>query len=177
MDDIDLTKAESASHYIGQDFLTWLWYYTELKSGYCQDSSGQDCIVSFEQRITVQGGEGESLDKAVSSGPHSELKEVKSGLQQGKKVQQARIRIEQDSLVWQLQIRAEDLSLNGYKTPKVTFQVEEGEDPDGPFLEKMFLLEKGIEILDTLFTKFLDIRFSNSWTGERRAVNKWITGL
>ncbi|HMB30970.1 MAG TPA: hypothetical protein VKN82_04015, partial [Desulfohalobiaceae bacterium] len=64
-----------------------------------------------------------------------------------------------------------------YKTPKVTFQVEEGEDPDGPFLEKMYLLEKGIEILDTLFTKFLDIRFSNSWTGERRAVNKWITGL
>ncbi len=177
MNDIDLTKAETASQYIGQDFLTWLWYYTELKSGYCQDSTGQDCIVAFERRIAVQGGEGDSLDKAVSSGPRSELKEVKNGLQQGKKVQQARIRIEQDSLVWQLQLQAEDLSLSGFKTPKISLQTEEGEDPDGPFLEKMYLLEKGIEILDTLFARFLSLRFSDSWEEERRAVSKWISSL
>jgi hypothetical protein len=177
MDNIDLTKAEKSAQSLGQDFLTWLWYYTEYSSGYCQDRSGQDCLVAFEQRIAVQGGEGESLDKAVSSGPHSELKEVKIGLQQGKKVQQARVRIEQDNFVWRFQIKAEDLSLNSYKTPKVTLKTEEGEDPDGPFLEKMFLLEKGIEILDNLFTQFLHQRFSDRWPEERRAVQKWIAGL
>ncbi|MFW6054436.1 MAG: hypothetical protein ACOC9D_00915, partial [Thermodesulfobacteriota bacterium] len=104
MEAADVLKAETLAPFIGRDFLTWLWFYTDQKNGLFQSKAGEDFALFLEQRITVLGGEGESLDTAVSSGPLSELREARLGLQTGKKVSQARIRMEQDENTWLVQV-------------------------------------------------------------------------
>ncbi len=175
MAEIDLQKAETIAPFIGQDFLTWLWYFSEQNNGSFQTKDQQDYAFYLEQRISVQGGEGESKDTAVSSGPQSELREAKLGLQVGKKVNQAKIKIEQDENLWQVQVKAEDFSLTGFKTPKVEMKHEEGEDPDARFLEKVYLIEKAIQVLDELFLEFLGRRLSDRWDQELKSMQKWIT--
>lgn len=174
MHSIDIQQADALAPLIGRDFLTWLWYFSEVNKGSFQNSQGEFLSVSMEQRIAVLGGEGPSLDTAVSSGPASELREAKLGLQTGKKVNQAKIRIEQDEHAWQIQVKAEDFSLTGLKTPKVDMRLEEGEDPDARFLEKMFLLEKSLLVLDELFHRFLGLRFSGHWSQELSGMKDWV---
>jgi hypothetical protein len=173
-DEFDLHKASTLSPYIGQDFLTWLWFKTETGGGLFRLSSEDQVGVHMEQRISVQGGEGETKDTATSSGPQSELTEARLGLRTGKKVTQARLRIEEDENAWQLQLKAEDFSVSSLKTPKVDMRLEEGEDPDARFLEKMFLIDKALQVVDELFARFVRLRFSADWQTELTAIRNWV---
>lgn len=174
MSDINPLKDEQLSPYIGQDFLTWLWFHIERSGGEIVTSQNEVFGLSMEQRISVQGGEGESKDTAVCSGPRSELREARLGLMTGKKVNQARLKIEQDSEAWQMQLRAEDFAMSGLKTPKVETKLEEGDDPDAPFLEKMYLVERCLQVVDELFAKFLRLRLSEDWAEEQKALRQWV---
>jgi len=160
---------------IGQDFLTWLWFRSEQNRGQWQTAQGAPFGLTLEGRVMVQSGEGESLETAVCSGPGAELHEAKTGLSRGKKVHQAKLRLEEDGRQWRVTVMAEDFSLGGFKTPKVEFRLEEGQDPDGPFLEKMYLLERALSFFDQMFFQFLKLRFSPGWNEELKAMHVWLT--
>ena len=160
---------------LGQDFLTWLWYKTEtIGNNAFQTKEGRHFTAHMEQRICVQGGEGESLDTATVSGPMSELREARLGLATGKKVTRALIRFERESETWQVTLKAEDFSLSGLKTPTMEKTTAKDEDPDALFLEKMYLLEACTEMLDILYLEFLKTRLSPHWDDEVSQVRKWI---
>ena len=44
---------------LGQEFLTWLWYRSDSNPQAFTDTDGTPFSVSLEQRITVEGGQGE----------------------------------------------------------------------------------------------------------------------
>lgn len=159
---------------LGQDFLTWLWYKSEATGGRFATADNEMFALYMEQRISVTGGEGDAKETTSVSGLMSELKEAKAGLNLGKKVNKAQIRIEVDEDVWQTTLKADDFSLTSFKTPKVEFKQEEGDDPDAPFLEKMYLVERGLQFLDTVFFEFLKLRFSEEWSEERKSVAEWL---
>ncbi len=172
---MDLEHAAEQAAHIGQDFLTWLWATSEQGGGHFRTPSGDDFSLFVEQRVSVQGGEGEGKETAVCSGPMAELKEARLGLLTGKKVGQAKLRIEHDENSWQVQISAATFALTGLKTPKVDTHVEEGDDPDAIFLEKIFLIEKCMGYLDSVFTMFLKVRMGPDWTKEIERIRQWMS--
>lgn len=159
---------------LGQEFLTWLWYRSDTAPGAFTDKEGQPFSVSMEQRIVVQGGEGENLETASVSGSLSPLREARLGLATGKKVTRALLRLEKEELAWQVTLKAEDFSLNSLKTPKVE-KDEEDLDVDAQLLEKLYLMETCVGLLDTLFARFLKLRLSPDWNNEVREVHAWMT--
>jgi len=171
---VSLATTASKNLIIGQDFLTWLWFLSEQDRGQWRTQDGAPFGLTFEERVMVQSGEGESLETAVCSGPGAKLHEARTGLVRGKKVQQAKLRLEEDGHEWRAAVKAEDFSLGGFKTPKVEFRLEEGQDPDGPFLEKMYLLERALSFFDLLFVQFMKLRFSNGWSEELQAMRRWL---
>ena len=158
---------------LGQEFLTWLWFRSETRPASFSDKEGQPYGVAMEQRVVVQGGEGESLETASVSGPLSQLLEARLGLRTGKKVTRALIRFEQDSLTWQVSMKAEDFALGSLRTPKV--EQEGDEDPDALFLEKMYLTERCLGLFDAAFKLFLSTRLSGEWEEEAHAMSVWMT--
>jgi hypothetical protein len=172
--EVDIQAPESAAPVLGQEFLTWLWYKSEAGETF-RSRGGEEFVLFYEQRVAVVAGSGETRDSTVCSGPMAKLDEARAGLGAGKKVNQARIRIEQDANTWQFQVNAVDMSLSGLKMPKVDTRLEEGDDPDAPFLERMYLVEKALEYLDSVFADFLDMRLSPElWSKEVAAVQTWI---
>ena len=159
---------------LGQDFLTWLWYKSEAQGGTFATADHEAFALYMEQRISVTGGEGDAKETTSVSGLMSELKEANAGLNLGKKVAKAQIRIEVDADAWQTTLKAEDFSQTSFKTPKVEFKQEEGDDPDAPFLEKMYLVERGLEFIDAVFFEFMRLRFSEAWSEERANVAEWM---
>ncbi|TVM11546.1 hypothetical protein DPQ33_18770, partial [Oceanidesulfovibrio indonesiensis] len=84
------------------------------------------------------------------------------------------IRIEKDAESWSFTLKAEDFSIGSLRTPTVETKLEEGDDPDAPFLEKVFLMEKCLSHLDAVYAAFLDIRFGTAWGEEVQAFRTWV---
>ena len=159
---------------LGQEFLTWLWFRSETAPLGFVDKNGQPFTVSMEQRIVVQGGEGEALETASVSGPLSPLREVRLGLVTGKKVTRALVRFERDGMGWQVTLKAEDFALGSLRTPKV--EREEDDDPDAIFLEKMYLIEQCLDLFDVAYDLFLRVRLNTAdWNQEVRTMGEWMT--
>ena len=160
---------------LGQEFLTWLWYKCDEQPGTFRDAEGRTFELVMEQRVVVQGGEGDALETATVTGALSQLREARLGLRMGKKVTRAQLHIEADGLSWQVNLKAEDLSLAGFRTPSI--DKDDDDDPDALFLEKMYLIESGLNKLDAAYTQFLNLRLSNAWLQEAKAVSEWMRSL
>lgn len=81
----DTPCLDSTDNILGQEFLTWLWYQSDVAPGAFVDKEGQPFSVSMEQRIVVQGGEGDAKETATVAGTLSPLREARFGLGTGKK--------------------------------------------------------------------------------------------
>ena len=46
--------------------------------------------------------------------------------------------------------------------------------PDARILEKIYLVEKCMDFVDTAFARFLDLRFSPQWKEETDRLRRWL---
>ena len=165
---------ESTDIILGQEFLTGLWYQSDTAPGAFTDKDGAPFSVSMEQRIVVQGGEGDARETASVSGSLSPLREARFGLGTGKKVSRALIRLEKEELAFQVTLKAEDFCLNSLKTPKLD-KGDSDDDPDALLLEKIYLMEICTNLLDALYARFLALRLSSQWQKEVNDMRQWMT--
>ncbi len=172
-----LLLAERENTLIGQDFLTWLWFKSEIQDGMFETPEGERFMLYMEHRISVQGGDGENVDTATVSAASGNMSEALQGLKTGKKVTRAQLKMEIDENVWQVQVKAEDFTFSGLKTPKVDMKTEEGDDPDGKFLEKIYLIEKCISLFDIVFAQFIKLRISTEWQEEVANFRSWLRSI
>ncbi len=168
---MSIPSEELINTILGQDFLTWIWFCSENNSISFYDRDRQCFSVCMEQKVVVQGGEGESLEIASVSGTYSSLKEARFGLQVGKKVIHALIFFEKMELSWKVFLKAEKFSLSGVTTPKI---MVENDESDTSFLEKMYLIETGLSCLDSCYRLFLEKRLSSDWLVELQYMAQWI---
>ena len=164
---------ESTDIVLGQEFLTWLWYRSDTEPVFKAPDKGPDFSVSMEQRIVVQGGEGDALETASVSGVMSELREARLGLTTGKKVSRALVRFTREPEAWQMTLKAADFSLGSLKTPTVEKGDSENDDPDALFFEKVHLTEVCLAFLDAVYAAFLAVRLSRDWEKETKNIREW----
>ncbi len=169
---------------LGQEFLTWLWFrHEQLPLGF-KDQNGKPFHIALEQRVVVQGGEGDSkettsfsgasYDEIGTDGVHLSMREARLGLRTGKKVTRALLRFEQEELVWFVTIKADDFALGSLRTPKVEHEADD--DPDAVFLEKIYLMERAQNLFDMAYKTFLELRLDNrAWNEEMQAIGAWMT--
>ncbi len=173
---MDLSLVERENTLLGQDFLTWLWYKTDSDNVLFQLPDNRTFSLHMEQKLSVQGGEGETKATATVTSPAGELSEAKTGLSTGKKVHKAQLQFSMDQDDWLVTVSAADFGLSGLKTPKVSTKDDEGDDPDAKFLEKFFLVERCLEMIDIVYTQFLRLRMSRDWAEEAARIKLWING-
>ena len=158
---------------LGQEFLTWLWYRSDSNPQAFTDTDGTPFSVPLEQRITVEGGQGEERETTAVSGALSPLREARVGLATGKKVTRALLLMSKEEMNFSVTLKAESFAMGSMKTPKVE-KPEEDDDPDAVFLEKIFLMETGVRLLDCLYKSFLEIRLDEeAWAKEVANIHSW----
>ena len=166
-------EGQMLSSVLGEEFLTWLWFQSDVAPGAFVDKDGQPFSVSMEQRIVVQGGQGEAKETASVAGTLSPLTEARFGLGKGKKVTRATIRLEKDGLAFQFTLSADDFTLGSMKLPKVE-KPEEDDDPDAMLLERFYLMEVCLGLLESLYATFLRLRLSADWSETVQEITAWI---
>ncbi|MDR0466363.1 MAG: hypothetical protein LBH94_03290 [Deltaproteobacteria bacterium] len=168
-----LSLAQSTDMMLGQEFLTWLWHRSDAHPDGFRDAANAPFQLAMGRSVVVQGGEGAGLETAAVSGALSPLREARFGLAAGKKVTRAALLLEQDGLRWQLSLRAEDFAVSGLKAPKLDHS-DADDDPDALFLERVYLIERCMALLDSLYAAFLRLRLSPQWADEARRVHAWM---
>lgn len=161
---------------LGQDFLTWLWFRSDVAYTLFRTDDGQPFQVSMEKRVTVTGFVGCDRETAsvTASDTDSPLSEARLGLHRGKKVASTLIHLTKDDFVSDVSVKAADFSLNSLKTPKID-KSDRDDDPDSLFLEKVFLIETAVTLLDRLYRQFLGLRLDkDKWEKTTDEMMKWM---
>jgi recombination associated protein RdgC len=173
---MDLVDLISEKRFLGQEFLTWLWFKSDTGGGAVNTSMGDIGFV-FEKHMLLEMGEGESHEKVICQGLQAELKEARTGLRMGKKLEQARIHMIQGEYEWHMTLKASLLEFRSLKTPKTMAGTEEGDDDsavEGRILDKIGLLETAYRTIDELLIQFVKLRISTDWPTELTQIQKWV---
>ena len=174
---MDLVDLIAEKRFLGQEFLTWLWYKSDERGGTVELPSAGDVQVVFEKHMLLEYGEGEALEKAICQGLHTELREARTGLLTGKKLEQARIMLVQGDYEFHLTLKGSLFEFRSIKLPKTMAGAEEGDGPEaveGRLLDRMGLHEMALRSMDELFRMFLKIRVSPEWPEELDRLRAWI---
>ncbi len=175
---MDLVDIMVEKRFLGQEFLTWLWWKSEERGGTIAVPELGDVGVVFEKHMLLEFGEGEYSEKLVCTGLQTELKEARTGLLVGKKLEQARILITRDGYEWSVTLAASLFEFRNVRLPKtaVTEQdTSQGEaEMEGAILERIYLFEELVRLFNDFFSLFLDIRTGAGWAEERGKIRAWI---
>ena len=65
--------------------------------------------------------------------------------------------------------------MGSLKTPKTEGPGDDDADPDALLLEKLFLIEAALELIDAAYTEFIGVRLGEAtWKQEVDHVREWI---
>lgn len=160
---------------LGKDFLTWLWHKSESIPGFFKDDAGNIITVTMNKRVTVESLDVENREVSIVSGDASPLNDARFALGRGKKVTSAIIELEKDGLEFQLGLKAGDFSLYSLKVPKI--DLKDKDDGEALVLEKIYLVEICVDMLDNIYKTFIRLRMSDSWEMELKQIRDWMRQL
>jgi recombination associated protein RdgC len=173
MDMVDLIKDKA---FWGQEFLTWLWYVTDVNNGLV-DCPGYGTVeIWLENRLVLQSGSGNARQTVTCQGKDLDLEEARTALREGKKVSQMRLRLAAEAKEWRLSLKAEGLELGSVRPPEtLDMDEEEAGSLAGRLLDRVAVFQELSKILDVLFSRFLAIRLTDAWDAEERPrIRRWL---
>jgi hypothetical protein len=66
-----------------------------------------------------------------------------------------------------------------FKSPSIKLEkdniTDEVDEKEEAFYERMYVLEEGIQLFDSLYATFLEIRLGKTWAEEEKNIQKWLT--
>lgn len=160
---------------IGREFLTWLWFKSEERSGKVELPGVGVFEVGFIRRLVLESGDGEYAETVVCHGQHADMKEGKEALRQGKKISAARLRIAHDQTEWEFTFKADRFQFQSLKLPTVAEDGAEEIDREAQLLERIYLSERVIDTMEKLFGAFLALRRSEQWEEEQSRMADWVS--
>jgi hypothetical protein len=167
--------------FVGQEFLTWLWFKSEQRGGAVTLAEAGDIAITFEKHMVLEYGVDDYHERVICSGLNTQLNEARTALRHGKKLEQARIKLSQFNTEYIFTFAARTFGFKNIVLPRST-QPETLMGPDGTGTEGQELNDR-IEAIETvvrlfyeLFSLFCTVRTSAGWDEELRAIRRWVHG-
>jgi hypothetical protein len=113
-------------------------------------------------RVKLENSRHRMLETITIKGDEAGLEEGMLALQKGARVTELNLVCTIDAYTWQFTVKAESLHLTDVKTP-ATGPMENQTDLEGKILEKAYLYEELIGLVDNLYKTFLTERLSSDW--------------
>ena len=173
---LDIATAYNKYGFLGNEFLTWIWYLVETDQDITALSDSNN-PVTFEigNSISLENNLGDkSKEKITIKGDQAGLEEGTTALKKGAWVTDMNLICKIGEEEYKFSIKGESFNVTGLKTPTIDTSASEDEI-EGMIIEKTFLITKVINVIDTLFLKFIEKRISEAWkTSDLKAIRDWI---
>ena len=169
---LDISISYNKFKFLGYEFMTWLWF--AIEEGKLINTDKKPILLEIGNRIVFENSLNNTIETITIKGDEAGLEEGILALKKGAVVTELNLVYKENEQKWQFTLKGENLNIAGIKTPD-TGNIEKQEDIEGVILEKVYLYNKVVEIMDTLFKKFIKIRLSNKWNDETvPLIRNWI---
>ncbi|MDQ1271230.1 MAG: hypothetical protein QG618_2542 [Thermodesulfobacteriota bacterium] len=173
---LDIATAYNKYGFLGNEFLTWIWYLIETDQDITTLASSKDPII-FEigNSISLENNLGDkSKEKITIKGDQAGLEEGGTALKKGAWVTDMNLICRMGEEEYKFSIKGESFNITGLKTPTIDISSSKDEI-EGLIIEKTFLIMKVIKVIDTLFLKFIEKRISDDWNrSDLKGIRDWI---
>lgn len=159
---------DAAEQVIGQDFLTWLWFFSETKGGIIKTEYGEFAVMIEGPLTFVNDGQG-AHEAILRNGTPEISTEAKTSLLSGKKLCKSKLLLARGKDTWQVSIDANAFVFRGLRLP-------EGEklDPVSRFQERLVAIGTFTTAFLEIFDRFLRERTMN-WDKTREEIHEWVS--
>jgi len=172
---LDVAVAYNRFKFIGDEFLTWLWFIIENDPGYLKNLSPELSSLEIGNRIVLENRRHQAVESITIKGDDANLEEGILALRKGAVVIELNLCFKSGDQEWRFTIKGESLNLSSFKTP-FSGPIETAEDVEGAVLEKVYLYDRAIQLVDNLFKNFIKVRASDHWeTKVIPVIKKWIS--
>jgi len=171
---LDVAIAYNRYRFLGNEFLTWLWYTLENRSEQLVEIDADLSTLEIGNRMVLENRRSEGLETITIKGDDAGLEEGLLALKKGALVTEMNFIYRSGDNTWQFNLKGESLNISSFKTPE-TAVTQTKEDIEGAVLEKIFLYEKVILFIEGAFRHFVRLRISDDW--EKKMISQmkqWI---
>lgn len=171
---LDVAVAYNRYKFIGNEFLTWLWFTIETNQSFFKTVDETITALYLGNRIVLENNIKDAREMITIKGDDAGLEEGLVSLRKGAVVSELNLVYKTENQEWKFTLKGESLSFSSLKVPE-TGPMEIKDDIEGMMLEKAYLYEKAINLVNRLFNQFLKMRSSLEWDQATvRQIKKWI---
>ena len=171
---LDIAVAYSRYQFLGEEFLTWLWFVIEKNQSIVKSVDPDFVALEIGNRVVFDNRRKEAGERVTIKGDGASLEEGIVALKKGALVTELNVIYKSADLMWQFTLKGESLNISSLSVPN-TGSIESNEDIESYVLEKIFLYDKALQLLEKIYAYFVKLRISDAWQiKEIPLIRKWI---
>jgi hypothetical protein len=178
---VDLVRS---NQWLGWDFFLWLMFRTMHDTSEYRVSrpgpakENEQFVAYLNDRLVLLCAGENGVQKITVAGPQDHFSEVRTALSSGKRITEATLYLEKDEHTWKVTLKGELFHFASLKAPAVKIEKDNGVDEvserEAVFFERMFVLEQGLQLFDSLYATFLGVRLGSGWAEEEQQISAWL---
>lgn len=154
---------------IGRQFLTWLYYQSDSRAGRIE-AGGELFELWIDRRVVLEDDSMEPASCVSFSGDTFTSDDLKAAIGSGKKIREARFRLERGENTWCFSLRADRLEVASLK-----IDLPGADDIDERFHGRIIAINALNSFLDACFERFVDSVLNKKWkSGGRKEFGTWL---
>lgn len=165
------TPSGAETHgFLGEEFLTWLWFRWETEGGEFALPGGRVVGVALDDLLTFAAPLGDETEQTLRHGLPTRTEEARTALRQGRRLRKARLLLAEGPRQWAATLEGTTMTLLGVRLPE---DAEEAESDAERTADRAANWQQLHEILAALYGQFLRVRLADGYRadqGERQAL-------
>ena len=172
---LDVAVAYSRFQFLGEEFLTWLWYVIDSDFQLLRQLDQDLAALEIGNRmVLINRSNRDSGETVTIRGDHANMDEGLLTLRKGGMVAEMHLVYKSGDHEWQFNLKGESLNLSSLMVP-ATGTVESRDDIEGAVIEKIDLVNKAVSLINRLYTHFIRLRLGSDWPRNVvPSVRQWI---
>ncbi|MFO7987929.1 MAG: hypothetical protein ACQEQ5_04325 [Thermodesulfobacteriota bacterium] len=162
---LDIATAYNKYGFLGNEFLTWLWFMIETGQDISQAVKTKDPVsLEIGNSLILENTLGDNArEKITIKGDQAGLEEGTTALKKGAKVTEMNLICKLGpEEAYQFTIKGDSFNITGMKTPAAAGDGS-ADEIEGRIIEKALLVFRITQVIDTLFFTFLAQRIEDDW--------------
>jgi len=160
---------EASRDFLGNEFLTWLWYVLEAETDTLTLPDKSEVTVMISSSLTLECPRALTGKESISHEGPTRLPEARRAIQAGKLPRKAGLTLVRHDSQYELTLSAESLAVSGARLP-----APEASEERARLDERVVQLRHLLETLDLTYDAFGRKRASDDWAGELAKMQRWL---
>ena len=149
--------------FLGQEFLTWLWFRWETEGGEFALPGGRVVGIAIDDFLAFAAPSDDETEQTLKHGLPTRTEEARTGLRQGRRLGKARLLIAEGERQWSVVFDGASMSLGSARLPEDDEESESDQERTADRAANWLTLQ---EIITQLYGQFLRLRLAPNYMDE-----------